>query len=314
MLVCDKCGAGINEGAKFCSQCGDPVTEADRVMSPIQQDHTANVEITFGQSSSSNFDKAIQICKNLPSYVVSGEGKQTKYKISLPITEVDLLINLYDLVGSWKSSQMLIAGQPASKKDLTYHGVGCYRNRQKAYKPDQYCFGERDYEANIWGCKKLNMPISQWGGGWLDYGKFDNSGKWHFDKNRIKHDLEIAINDYGLCPVLNRQSVFETLEKLPDSINPKKDPKWDYRTSYEKVKGEYQDIAVGIKPIIQKINGYVIGSYRPTWHLEEDSNDLNEITSTKEKKRTKITKPKKKSKIIWWVIGLLILFYFLGKS
>jgi predicted amidophosphoribosyltransferase len=30
-LVCDKCGATIPEGARFCPRCADPVTAADTV-------------------------------------------------------------------------------------------------------------------------------------------------------------------------------------------------------------------------------------------------------------------------------------------
>ena len=103
MLVCDKCGAGINEGSKFCPQCGDPVTEADRVSVPVTESRVATVEILFGRSSSPNHAKAVEICKNIPSYSVAGEGNQTEHKISLAITEVDLIINLFELVGSWNS-------------------------------------------------------------------------------------------------------------------------------------------------------------------------------------------------------------------
>jgi hypothetical protein len=86
MLICDKCGAGINEGSKFCPQCGDPVTDADRVTVPVAESQVANVEISFGESSSANFTKAVEICKNIPSYSVTGEGKQAQHKLSLPIT------------------------------------------------------------------------------------------------------------------------------------------------------------------------------------------------------------------------------------
>ena len=120
MLICDKCNGGINEGSMFCPHCGDPVTEEDKVAVITEQIQIANVEITFGNSTSANFSKAINIAQNLPSYIVSGEGKQAQHKINLPITEVDLLINLFELVGSWKSSQMLINGHPATKKALIY--------------------------------------------------------------------------------------------------------------------------------------------------------------------------------------------------
>ena len=124
MLVCDKCSAGITEGAKFCPQCGDPVTDADKVVVPVERDQPATVEITFGRSTSAGFSRATEICKNIPSYIVYGEGKEEQHKVTLPITEVELVINLYELVGSWKSSQMLINGHVATKKDLTYYGVG----------------------------------------------------------------------------------------------------------------------------------------------------------------------------------------------
>lgn len=320
MLICDKCGAGINEGSKFCPQCGDSVTEADRVTIPMPESHVANVGITFGQSSSPNFTKAVEICKNIPSYSVSGEGKRVQHRISLPITEVDLIINLFELVGSWTSSQMLINGHAATKKDLTYYGVGCYRNRQKAYKPEQFCFGEKEYEANIWGCKKLNMPVNEWGGGWLYYGQFDEAGIWHFDKDRIKHELELALKENELCPVLNRARILETLDKLPHTINPKTDKNWQYRTSYKEINGDYKEVAVGIKPIFNKVNKYVIGSFKPSWEVDEsDRQSGNEhvikINLQLDDEQQKLSKKKSKKRnslsSILWVVGAVIVLYFL---
>lgn len=315
MLVCDKCSAGITEGAKFCPQCGDPVTDADKVVVPVERDQPATVEITFGRSTSAGFSRATEICKNIPSYIVYGEGKEEQHKVTLPITEVELVINLYELVGSWKSSQMLINGHVATKKDLTYYGVGCFRSRQKAYKPEQYCFGERQNENNIWGCKRLNMPIYEWGGGWLDYGSFDTSGVWHFDKDRIRHELEIALKENQLCPALNRSRVLETLEKLPATINPKADKNWAYRTSYEEVGGNYKEVAVGIKPVLNKINKFVIGSYKPSWDSGESSSvervvniSLDAAPTTNADKLRHIPEKRKSSnKVTWIVVGALIL-------
>jgi len=323
MLVCDKCGAGIIEGAKFCPQCGDPVTEADKVTVPVAESQVANVKITFGQSSSGDFTKAVDICKNIPSYSVSGEGNQIRHKINLPITEVELIVNLFELVGSWKSSQMLINGHAATKKDLTYYGVGCYRNRQKAYKPEQFCFGEKEYEANIWGCKRLNMPITQWGGGWLDYGEFDKSGTWYFDKERIKHELELTLKENELCPVLDRKRVLETLDKLPASIDPKTDKNWQYRTSYEEVKGDYKEVAVGIKPIIKKASRYVIGEFKPSWESQESDYSagnervikVNLDLENEKSNRPKTSRSKKKVRslgaVLWVIIAIIVLYFLL---
>ena len=318
MLACDKCGAGIPTDARFCPQCGDPVTEADKASPAAKAHAVANVEIGFGYSSSPNYQKAVDICAKLPSYQLSGEEKESVHKINLPITEVDLLANLYDLVGSWKSSQMLINGCAATKKELTYYGVGCYRTRQKAYRPDQYCFGEKDYEANIWGCTRLNMPIFEWGGGWLEYGQFDQAGAWHFDKPRIRHELEVAIKDNELCPMLDRTKVLATLDRLPESIDPKTNKSWAYRTQYEESGGEYEKVAVGIKPLLKKMNRYVLGDYKPTWETANGAEGATDGVDKVEPSQSNTAvsgqrPPRTKSNAIWWILGGIFLLYLLWR-
>ena len=311
MLICDKCNAAISEGAKFCPQCGDPVTEADIANAPILEGSPANVEISFGYSSSANFETAVNICNNLPTHEIIGEGNRATHRVTLPITETELVIRLFELVGSWKSSRMLINGQPATKKDLTYYGVGCYRTRIKAYKPEQYCFGEREYEANIWGCKRMNMPISIWGGGWLSYGTMSKSGVWTFDKDRIRHELQIAIKENELCPILNRKQILETLDKLPESINPNVDPGWEYTTTYEDTSdGSYRQVATGIKPVPKNVNKYVISGYTPTWDLEQGNDQPTrevtfQIDSTPKPRQSR--KKAKASGCLIPIIGIVII-------
>lgn len=318
MLICDKCGSGINKESKFCPQCGDPVTEADLPVQPAEKNKVAMVEITFGYSSSANYSKAVSICSKIPTYSLTGEDRQTIHKISLPITEVELIINLFDLVGSWKSSQMLLDGHSATKKHLTYYGVGCFRNRQKAFNPEQFCFGEKVHELNIWGCKRLELPIYEWGGGWLEYGQFDQSGVWHFDKDRIKHELDLKLKENELCPVLNGLMVHETLNKLPATINPKTDKNWEYTTRYEEIKGKYVDVAVGVKPVITKANRYVLGPYKPEWESENGDNftdhSIPQTQVRQQSSQKKKALQKKKSSpnpLIWLaVVGVLLYVFF----
>ena len=168
MLPCDKCGGSIQDGAKFCSHCGDPVTEADKPISAVAVGKEVQVEVSFGRSTSAGYDQAVKIAKNIPTYVEEGEDKSIRHIIVLPMTEVELVITLWELVGSWKSSRLLINGQPATKKVLVYKCVGCFRERQKSFNREQYCYGDKEYDSNIWGCKQLQMPLGQWGGGWLE--------------------------------------------------------------------------------------------------------------------------------------------------
>ena len=101
------------------------------------------------------------------------------------------------------------------------------------------------------------MPINELGGGWLDYGAFDQSGVWHFDKDRVRHELELTLKENELCPVLDRKRVLQTLDKLPNSINPKIDNNWQYRTSYEEVNGDYKEVAVGVTAFSISIDYFI---------------------------------------------------------
>lgn len=267
-MQCDKCSGAIHPGAKFCPHCGDPVTEADAAVTGLAASKAANVDISFGRSTSATYEQALKIARNIPTYTEEGEGKLTRHAVTLPITEIELIINLWELTGSWKTSRLLINGQPASKKDLVYKCLGCFRERQKAYNREQYCYGESQYESNLWGCKQLRMPLGQWGGGWLQYGNMTKGGVWVVDKARIRHELELKIHENELCPILDPAHVLATLESFPDKINPKTDSDWEYETRYEEVNGKYQNVAVGVKPVVKRAVRYVLGDYKPAWDFD----------------------------------------------
>lgn len=268
MLVCDKCSAQISAGAKFCSQCGDPVTSADVASPAIAADHTAKISISFGYSSSQNYPTAVEICSRIPSYEVEGENRDAVHSIILDATDVKLAIRVWDLVGNWKSANMLIDGVSATKSNLVYGGLGCYQTRQQSFRPEQYCFGEREYDFNVWGCKRLNMPIYQWGGGWLDFGALSSDGVWHFDKDRIRLELEGSIHENRHCPVLSKARVLETLDMLPDSVDPRRDPHWEYNTQPDFQGDDYREVIVGIRPVMKQATRYVAGDFAPV--LEEE--------------------------------------------
>ena len=94
MLTCDKCACQINEDSSLCPHCGDPVTEADHPSAEYIGKSVAIVELSFGRSSSRNYDQAVEICHKTPSYAESGEGKQLRHTVRLPITEIELILNL----------------------------------------------------------------------------------------------------------------------------------------------------------------------------------------------------------------------------
>ncbi len=321
MLICDKCHGKIPNEAKFCPHCGDPVTEADLPAGEIvTQGAGTQAEISFGKSSAASYEQAVKICKNHPSYTETGEGRSITHQVTISISEIELVINLWDLVGKLSSARMLLNGQPATKKHLVQKSLGCFRERAKAFNQDQYCFGEEEWSANLWGCKKLGMPFRQWGGGWLSYGQIDKKGIWHFDKAKIRHELTRALHENELCPLLNPQNALATLDRIPDTINPKTDPSWEYDTFTDWEDGEHKEVAQGIRPVVKKANQYVVSSFRPQWRLELDEvmEDYHEASGSLELPEGKTKKRKKRApkkqgpgclkRGCFWGIGLFAAF------
>lgn len=319
-MQCDKCSARIPSESKFCPQCGDPVTELNQQVSNVDTGAPAQVELTFGYSSSPSYKQAVELCSNVPTFETTGEGREARHKLTLPITEVELVSKIYDIIGGWKSTTMLIDGYQSTKKDLSFGAIRCYRERQKAWDKEKYCYGEVQQVRNIWGCKRLNMPIYEWGGGWLDYGSFDAKGVWHFDKARIASDLQAALKGCELCPVLDKSKVLETLESLPDSINPKTDKRWQYVTRTNYVNGEFEEQAVGIKPVMKRVGEFIIGRYNPDWELVQDAatSSVNEIPPPKAVSSHTIKlemndKPNTEKAFVWpWIVvaAVVVLLWF----
>lgn len=251
-MVCDKCSVPIRSGSQFCPNCGDPVDINDVVsVNSVATQYKENVIfIRFGYSSSAHYSRAVSISKNIPDYKEDGEGKNITHSLSLPITEIELVINLYEIVGSWKSSTFHLNSKQIAKSDLTQGALGCYRNCRDAYNQQDYCWNVNQYSKNIFGCRRIRMEINNWGGGWIEYGHFDNRNIWHFDKDRILHELKNNISKVTDCPFFNADIAMEAFMSIPNTVNPNVDDGWGYKYNYTYDRETFESTKeiVGIAP------------------------------------------------------------------
>ncbi len=258
MLICDKCGEHIPVGANFCPRCADPVTEADVKAEPEVTQAQTSILIRFGQSSSGRHSDAVALAQKVPTYCHAEDGS---HEVTLGGEDVALAASLWELVGGWKTSRMTINGERATKKDLTYGALGCFQKRQQSFRPSQYCFGETEFEQNLWGCHRLGMPLAAWGQSWLCWGKFDSSGRWHWDRDRLSHELEKGIHEHRYCPALKPDAIRAALKALPDGIHPPSSGDWNYVKEWEGTK----EVPVGVAPTLKTAKRLAAGDEVPAW-------------------------------------------------
>ncbi len=105
----------------------------------------------------------------------------------------------------------------------------------------------------------------------------------------------------------------ETLDKIPNTINPKKDINWKYKTEYIETRNGYKEVASGIIPKIKKMNSYVIGSYIPDWKPIEIGNEDEREKSTTILPIQQKKKKKRSCLFMFLIFVILLIIYGLVK-
>jgi hypothetical protein len=217
--ICDKCGAKLPSGARFCPECADPITEVDFTQSLKKKD-PRKIEIKFGHSSSPTYEKATQFASKLPSYNFNKQGDIPIHHISFGFVDVEAAATLWEMVSNWKSSQMFIGGQKAGKKQLTQGVLGCYRGRQNSDNPTTYCNQSDEEDENFWGCFKLKMGATTLFPSWnCRYSNVSHDGHITVNKKMIAEDLMKAAKQYQICPAFSPKRIKEAFAELPEEID-----------------------------------------------------------------------------------------------
>lgn len=184
-----------------------------------------NISISFGRSTSSNYDKAVYLAKQSSNYFEDGEGKNIIHQATFTSSANDYLnfIKLYELVGSWKSSFVFINGEISDRKiigKLNY----CYGDKCRSGN-DKFCYGASEFTTNPFGCHRLQ--VSEHNNPWWSFGMLDTKGIWHVDKDAILNRINQYYVPYKNCPSFSYEKIMFNLNNLPNTINPKKDSNWD---------------------------------------------------------------------------------------
>lgn len=268
-MKCVHCG--FEDEGKFCSNCGKPLEKTE--LPTITEN---KIKLGFGKSSSANFGYVLELIQQQSTYSLEGDG--SVHTALFSEDNIEQFFDIFNYIKNWKTSFVEINGAkvPMSKIRI---GLSCFRERQKSYNPENYCFGEdageyRLYSTNPLGCRHCGITNNYWSGGWYTIGNLSKSGIFSVDKRQIRHIVKYKIEEIGFCPVLDVNEILQHINNLPDKINPKTDHNFEYLTNWQ----DGKSIATGVK-MKEKTSGFVVEDYS-----EIDDIDLTEIAITKQKR------------------------------
>ena len=175
-----------------------------------------HISISFGKSSSQNYLKAVTLAKSAPKYHEQTDDGHILHQAFYSARPDEYLkfIMLYELVGGWKSSFVMINGELVDRKvvgKLNY----CYGDKCRSKKKD-FCYGASIATSNPFGCHRIQ--VSAFNNPWWSFYE-QHGGRYILKKDAILAKINEAHNVFQYCPCFDYIQIIDTLNSLPLTVS-----------------------------------------------------------------------------------------------
>lgn len=257
---------------------------SNSLFNPNELSNQWYVSISFGKSTSQNFDRALYLAKQAPKYSEQMYNGKMVYQATYGEAPNEFLafVKLYELISNWKSTTVIINGEIIDRKivgGLNY----CYGDKCRSGNT-KFCYGASYMTENPFGCHRLQ--ISACNHPWWSFNQ--RIGNYYIiDKTAIKSRIDEYGSKYNICPCYNQEIIYNVLNNLPSKLTLK----------------EYEKLCGG-GSITYRINVSVDNKQnQPT--LSHKVNNLNNISN--------------KNKTVALILGILFGYlgvhrFYVGKS
>jgi len=222
---CDACGLTLDGGENFCPRCGQ--TLAGGLGRRGDPDAPRWLEIEFQKSHSTSYEAALDLCRENESYRKIERGDRTIHRVGFHAAKCKGFLRLANLVRSWKSFRLFVNGREETWRTFFYGGYYCFEDRESSPNRNQYCFGESSEWFNWWGCHRLGFAFYN-EKDWMRCGHMTEDEIFILDKDRMRRRVLSRLRSHAFCPVINRKAILDRIEMLPDKIDPRANPDWEY--------------------------------------------------------------------------------------
>lgn len=187
------------------------------------------IQISFGYSSSQNYLLALTMAAKAGEFHWTGEDKAIHYQCDYDFADLPKAVNLWDLVGGWKSASFKVEGQ-----ELDRGGIGrvkfvydCWKNGKDLPDHEAYCRAphvrrdetQDEIQRALTWCR--HTRILRAGFTWLEHGYVTLGGSWAIDKEWIRGQTvnELARTRVDVCPMFNGEALEKALAEIPAEFN-----------------------------------------------------------------------------------------------
>lgn len=175
------------------------------------------ISVSFGKSSSQNYLKAVTLAKAAPQYHEQEDDGHILHQAFYSASPSDYLafVMLYELVGGWKSSFVMVNGKLVDRKiigQLNY----CYGDRCRSQNK-RFCYGASYMTENPFGCHRIQ--VSACNHPWWSFYRQEGRNRYVLDKSAILDRIDSAKAVYGICPCFDYDAIVNELNRLPPHLS-----------------------------------------------------------------------------------------------
>lgn len=210
------------------------------------------VQVVFRSTSSTQFARALELARREPTFRESA-GRPKEYSVVYTQDTLERYRDLMAIVGRWSQTRVFLNKQPVDRERLDAL-VACYLRRLAAPDRRAYCAGAEVHETRVGAVRQLfpcrMIPISECNHrGWFQYGRLTRDKVFLVDKAQLRQAVYDSL-DRTLarhCPALFLAEVDSIIDKLPDRIDPSRDPQWTWKEGWQN--GHF--MAIGVEKRLQ---------------------------------------------------------------
>ena len=85
---------------------------------------------------------------------------------------------------------------------------------------------------------------------WFSFGKYLNKEMYQFDREHIKHDLDVGLHEVKYCPHIRKNLIEAVFSLIPDQVQVSEKGGWKYKENYQETPNSIKIVKV------DKYDGY----------------------------------------------------------
>jgi transitional endoplasmic reticulum ATPase len=190
------------------------------------------VSVSFPLSTDGPLGRAAAVASRHESYRVEGVDGTARAAVDLELpADWRTLDDFSVLLRGERGAEYAAFGKRLDIEEL-FNGLRCFLRKQRSGAPArEWCTPGKLADKQLFPCKQIHLYDNDHltENSWYAFGEMGDDGVFEVDKDALTERVLSDLGPYVRCPILDLDTVAEIAARLPERIDPNREPGWRYR-------------------------------------------------------------------------------------